>query len=66
MEKIDCEVIRNSTAALLAEFDLVLLEGAGGLMVPLNTECTLLDYLEEKNIRSFWLRVRGWARSIIP
>ena len=48
MEKIDCEVIRNSTAALLGEFDLVLLEGAGGLMVPLNAECTLLDYLERE------------------
>ena len=48
MEHIDCEVIRKSTAELLAEFDLVLLEGAGGLMVPLNAECTLLDYLERE------------------
>jgi dethiobiotin synthetase len=44
-KEIDWEVIRRSTAALLTEFDLVLLEGAGGLMVPLNAEGTLLDYL---------------------
>ena len=48
IKKIDCEVIRNSTAALLAEFDLVLLEGVGGLMVPLSAECTFLDYLERE------------------
>lgn len=47
-KEIDCEVIRRSTAALLAEFDLVLLEGAGGLMVPLNGQYTLLDYLEKE------------------
>lgn len=47
-EEIDCEVIRRSTATLLTEFDLVLLEGAGGLMVPLNGQCTLLDYLQRE------------------
>lgn len=47
-QKIDFEVIRKSSAALLAEFDLVFLEGAGGLMVPLNAESTLLDYLERE------------------
>jgi dethiobiotin synthetase len=47
--EIDCEVIRRSTAALLTEFDVVLLEGAGGLMVPLNGQYTLLDYLEDEH-----------------
>ncbi|KJS01821.1 MAG: hypothetical protein VR65_07865 [Desulfobulbaceae bacterium BRH_c16a] len=47
-EEIDCQVIRNSTAALLVKFDLVLLEGAGGMMVPLNSRCTLLDYIERE------------------
>lgn len=44
---IDCDVITNSTEMLLEEYDIVLLEGAGGLMVPINEQYTLLDYLEE-------------------
>ena len=47
-QKIDCNVIRKATASLLTEFDLVLLEGAGGLFVPLNEEETLIDYFEEE------------------
>jgi len=43
-KKIDLSVIRRATAALQAHFDLVLLEGAGGLFVPLNEDETLLDY----------------------
>lgn len=43
---IDCQVIRRATAALLDQFELVLLEGAGGLFVPLNEEDTFIDYLE--------------------
>ena len=43
---IDCNVIRRATASLLDQFELVLLEGAGGLYVPLNEEETFIDYLE--------------------
>ncbi len=42
---IDCNVIRRATASLLQHFDLVFLEGAGGLFVPLNEEETLIDYV---------------------
>ncbi|MFH0781006.1 MAG: dethiobiotin synthase [Pseudomonadota bacterium] len=46
--KIDCTVLRQSTAELLSLYDLVFLEGAGGLAVPLDENSTLLDYLEEE------------------
>jgi len=45
-QAIDINVIRDSTLLLLQQFDLVLLEGAGGLSVPLTEDGTLLDYLE--------------------
>jgi dethiobiotin synthetase len=45
-KEVDCTVISAATATLRNMFDYVLLEGAGGLLVPLNTESTLLDYLE--------------------
>lgn len=46
--KIDPAVIRQATLTLAAQYDLVLLEGAGGLHVPLTEECTFLDYLEQE------------------
>ncbi len=47
-QEIDCGVIRQATQRLLDTFDLVLLEGAGGLSVPLTADYTTLDYLEEQ------------------
>ncbi len=44
-QTIDCNVIHRATASLLQDYELVLLEGAGGLLVPLNEEETLIDYL---------------------
>lgn len=44
-QKIDCNVIRRATASLLQRFELVFLEGAGGLFVPLNEEETIVDYV---------------------
>ena len=41
-------VIERATDVLRSRYDVVLLEGAGGLLVPLNEEMTLLDYLEKK------------------
>jgi len=41
---IDCSQIRQATDTLLTQYELVFLEGAGGLFVPLNDEETLLDY----------------------
>jgi dethiobiotin synthetase len=46
-KEIDCSVITRATTILRKEFSTVLLEGVGGLSVPLNPEMTLLDYLEE-------------------
>lgn len=48
-QKIDPAVLRQSTAELLSSYDIVFLEGAGGLAVPLTENYTLLDYLEEQN-----------------
>ena len=47
-QKIDPEVIRQATRTLAARYDLVLLEGAGGLLVPLTEDLTFLDYLEQE------------------
>ncbi len=47
-QEIDPAVIRQATRTLAARYDLVLLEGAGGLHVPLTEELTFLDYLEQE------------------
>ena len=47
-KSIAIEEIENSTDTLAARFDHVLLEGAGGLLVPLTSEMTFLDYLEKQ------------------
>lgn len=45
---IDPAVIRQATRTLAARYEMVLLEGAGGLLVPLTEELTFLDYLEQE------------------
>ena len=42
---IDCAVITTATTILASRYDFVLLEGVGGLMVPLLPDYTLADYL---------------------
>jgi len=42
---LDPEVITSATKRLLAEYDLVLLEGAGGLLVPITEQLLILDYI---------------------
>ncbi len=44
-EQIDPAVITEATEKLAARYEHVLLEGAGGLMVPLTRELTFLDYI---------------------
>jgi dethiobiotin synthetase len=46
-KEIDCAVITAATARLRQGYEYVLLEGVGGLLVPLQDNLTLLDYLEE-------------------
>ncbi|MFU9046979.1 dethiobiotin synthase [Acinetobacter tibetensis] len=45
---IDFAKIEAATQQLAEKFEVVLLEGAGGLMVPLTTEFLTIDYLEQK------------------
>ncbi len=47
-ERVDIDIINRATESLLEEYDVILLEGVGGLSVPLNDEFTLLDYLEKR------------------
>lgn len=42
---IDLAQITQDTQTLASQYDVVLIEGAGGLCVPLNDEVTLLDYV---------------------
>ena len=46
---IDTSKINEATDELAKRFEKVLVEGAGGLMVPLNDEILLIDYLKERN-----------------
>ncbi|WP_269914253.1 dethiobiotin synthase [Acinetobacter sp. HY1485] len=47
--EINFEKIEKATQALEQQFDVVLLEGAGGLMVPLTEQKLTIDYVQEKN-----------------
>jgi len=47
-QEINPEVLRQATRSLAAQYELVLLEGVGGLQVPLTPEFTFLDYLEQE------------------
>lgn len=47
-QSIDTLNITKATEKLAANFDHVILEGAGGLLVPLNRDYTFLDYLEQQ------------------
>ncbi|HIP83497.1 MAG TPA: ATP-dependent dethiobiotin synthetase BioD [Desulfocapsa sulfexigens] len=46
--RIDTDTITLATQTLAEKYDHVLLEGAGGLMVPLTRELTFLDYIQER------------------
>ncbi len=46
--EIDFDKIAKATQQLTEKYEVVLLEGAGGLMVPLTTELLTIDYLIEK------------------
>ena len=45
---LDLDKIEAATDALAAKYDAVLLEGAGGLMVPLTRELLTIDYIAQK------------------
>ena len=47
--EIDCSIIDKNTKILNNNFDTVLLEGAGGLHVPINNKVNIIDFIEEHN-----------------
>ena len=48
--KLDLSLVEKSTQRLLERYDTVLIEGAGGLMVPLEGLYTTLDYVAERRL----------------
>ncbi len=46
---VDLEKIERATRTLASRYDVVLLEGAGGLMVPLTEDFLTIDYVKEMN-----------------
>ena len=47
--EIDLSKITNATRNLSSRYDMVLLEGAGGLMVPIKDQYLTIDYIKENN-----------------
>ncbi|MDE6559839.1 MAG: dethiobiotin synthase [Muribaculaceae bacterium] len=47
---IDFEKIRKATEILESRYDVVLIEGAGGIMVPLKGEYLTIDYIKDHNL----------------
>lgn len=49
-KEIDLEAIRRSTSLLASRYDTVLIEGAGGLMVPITDSYFTIDYIANENL----------------
>lgn len=47
-ETLDPDMITNATKRLQVQYDTVLLEGAGGLLVPITENLLILDYIAEQ------------------
>lgn len=47
---VDWSLADNSTAILSSEYDHLLIEGAGGLLVPLDSQMLTADYIAERNL----------------
>jgi dethiobiotin synthetase len=62
---IDFEKIEKATEILQQRFDVVLLEGAGGLMVPLTTELLTIDYIVQKQLPVILVVLGVWVVLII-
>lgn len=48
--EIDLRLIEDATARLLRRYDRVLIEGAGGLMVPITDDYFTIDYVAEQGL----------------
>lgn len=49
-KKIDLSVIDNATERLKEKYDIVLIEGAGGLMVPIEDDLFAIDYVSSRHL----------------
>jgi len=47
--EVDLDVIRKATARLTESYDYVLLEGAGGLHVPINSSVNIIDFIASES-----------------
>ena len=47
-QPLNINLITDATKALQADYEMVLLEGAGGLLVPINEQLLTLDYIAEQ------------------
>ena len=45
---LDLDKIRTATQELAAQYEIVLVEGAGGLMVPLTENLLIIDYIRQQ------------------
>ena len=48
--EIDLALVEKSTRKLASMYDVVLIEGAGGLLVPIKGHYTMLDYVKEHSL----------------
>ena len=48
--ELDFDILKNYTKQLLSNYDIILTEGAGGLLVPLTPNYTIVDYLKETQL----------------
>jgi dethiobiotin synthetase len=48
--RIDLKKIENATSVLQQKYDLTLIEGAGGIMTPVTTDYTTLDYIVDHRL----------------
>lgn len=55
--------MEQATAELSHRYDIVLLEGAGGLMVPLTEELLTIDYVAQKGYPLILLPPASWEAS---
>ena len=46
---LDLDKIRTATQELAAQYEIVLVEGAGGLMVPLTEDLLTIDYIQQQD-----------------
>ncbi len=49
-KEIDLSIVDRSTDKLAARYDRVLIEGAGGLMVPIDDETFTIDYVQSRKL----------------